>query len=190
MRPASRHSQLCEKPVFSRSFAAAGWALFLPAQAYSAILMPTAWAVFIFWLLVWRMFGPTARPALREQFITGLVIGIAAMGVATILFLIPLLLWTAGQDDAPAFTRQAFRSLATVSLFAGVTLGTSPCWIHNYFVARDPVILSAHSGINFWIGNNPDANGYPQLPARTTRRPGGFAAGFHRRRGIRRSDAL
>ena len=46
----------------------------------------------------------------------------------------------------------------------GVLLGTSPCWIHNYFIARDPVFLSAHAGINFWIGNNPYANGYPHFP--------------------------
>jgi Tfp pilus assembly protein PilF len=26
------------------------------------------------------------------------------------------------------------------------------------------VFLSAHSGINFWIGNNPSANGYPHFP--------------------------
>src|SRR4029077_3096011 len=49
-------------------------------------------------------------------------------------------------------------------LIVGLMFGTSPCWIHNYFLARDPVVLSAHSGINFWIGNNPQANGYPRLP--------------------------
>ena len=49
-------------------------------------------------------------------------------------------------------------------LIVGLTLGTSPCWIHNYLFARDPVVLSAHSGINFWIGNNPQANGYPRFP--------------------------
>jgi tetratricopeptide (TPR) repeat protein len=51
-----------------------------------------------------------------------------------------------------------------VLLFAGVFVGTSPCWIHNYFVARDPVFLSAHSGINLWLGNNPAATGYPRFP--------------------------
>jgi hypothetical protein len=49
-------------------------------------------------------------------------------------------------------------------VLAGTLVGTSPCWIHNYLIARDPVFLSAHSGINFWIGNNPDANGYPRFP--------------------------
>jgi hypothetical protein len=47
---------------------------------------------------------------------------------------------------------------------AGVAIGTAPCWGHNYFFARDPVFLSAHSGVNFWIGNNPEANGYPRFP--------------------------
>ncbi len=145
--------------------AAAGWAIFLPAQAYSAILMPTAWAVFVFWFLVWRVVRSDHPPGLREQFVTGLVIGVAAMGVATILFLIPLLLWPAlTRLGTSALLRIRHFALATVCLFAGLILGTSPCWVHNYFVARDPVILSAHSGINFWIGNNPDANGYPRFP--------------------------
>ena len=37
-------------------------------------------------------------------------------------------------------------------------------WIHNYFVAHDSVFLSAHNGVNFWIGNNPVATGYPRFP--------------------------
>src|SRR5664279_3721865 len=35
--------------------AAAGWAFFVPAQAYSVILMPTAWLAFVFWFLVWQI---------------------------------------------------------------------------------------------------------------------------------------
>src|SRR5438876_6572910 len=61
---------------------------------------------------------------------------------------------------------QRWQALATRVglLLAGLALGMSPCWIHNYLIAKDPVPLSAHSGINFWIGNNPQANGYPRFP--------------------------
>ncbi len=83
------------------------------------------------------------------------------MGIATILFLVPLLL-------AALFLRWvaplSYRSTGAIMVLAGVFLGASPAWIHNCFVAHDSVFLSAHSGVNFWIGNNPVATGYPKFP--------------------------
>ncbi|PYI94700.1 MAG: hypothetical protein DME97_00295 [Verrucomicrobia bacterium] len=142
--------------------AAAAWCFFLPAQAYSASLMPTAGAVFVFWLLVWQIVRTGNAPSPRRCLAYGLLIGFSAMGVATLLFLIPLFV-------AAIFIRQtqlrlAAKGTAVVLLFAGVFVGTSPCWLHNYFVARDPVFLSAHGGINLWLGNNPEATGYPRFP--------------------------
>src|SRR5207248_5450058 len=64
-------------------------------------------------------------------------------------------------DDGQVWRRV---SAGGALLLFGLLAGTSPCWIHNYFIARDSVFLSAHSGINFWIGNNPEANGYPRFP--------------------------
>jgi Flp pilus assembly protein TadD len=58
----------------------------------------------------------------------------------------------------------SWRGLGAAALVGGVLAGASPAWIHNCFVARDPVFLSAHSGVNFWIGNNPVATGYPKFP--------------------------
>jgi tetratricopeptide (TPR) repeat protein len=54
--------------------------------------------------------------------------------------------------------------IAGLLLIFGIGIGTSPCWVHNYFIARDPVLLSAHGGVNLWIGNNPVSNGYPKFP--------------------------
>ncbi len=89
------------------------------------------------------------------------MIGVTATGIATILFLVPLLVAAILLRGNGRILRQAG---AIAAVAAGITAGTAPCWIHNYFVARDPVLLSAHSGINFWIGNNPVANGYPRIP--------------------------
>jgi tetratricopeptide (TPR) repeat protein len=49
-------------------------------------------------------------------------------------------------------------------LMAGVYAGCSPVWIHNYFIAKDRVLLSAHDGINLYLGNHPDSNGYTSIP--------------------------
>jgi hypothetical protein len=147
--------------------AAAGWAFFVPAQAYSVILMPTAWLVFVFWFLVWQIIKEehAANPLRGLAF--GVLIGITATGIATILFLVPLVLVALLLKPRPntaARSPWVDKGAAVALLFIGIGAGTAPCWIHNCFVARDPVFLSAHSGINFWLGNNPEATGYPHFP--------------------------
>jgi tetratricopeptide (TPR) repeat protein len=147
--------------------AALGWGFFLPEQAYAAILMPTSALVFVFWFIVWQIVGRREMPGSWRTLFLGVLIGFTAMGIATILFLVPLLLaafffkWTT-QTNRPACWRS--RLAAAALLFLGIGAGASPCWIHNYFIAKDPVFLSAHSGVNFWIGNNPFATGYPRFP--------------------------
>ena len=142
--------------------AAASWAFFVPAQAYSIILMPTSAFIFVFWLVVWRIITHPRSPSWIESLLLGLLIGITAMAVATVLFLLPLVFAAVLiRRDSARFPTAAGKLAVVV---AGVFIGISPCWIHNYIIARDPVLLSAHSGVNFWIGNNPAANGYPRFP--------------------------
>ncbi len=141
--------------------AAVGWAFFQPAQGYSIIVMPTTWLVFVFWFVVWRVVKRKQAPAWWELFLLGTLMGFTAMGIATILFLVPLVI------GALFFRWKALfrvRFIGAAMILAGVLLGAAPAWVHNYFVARDPVFLSAHSGVNFWIGNNPVATGYPKFP--------------------------
>ena len=148
--------------------AAIAWAWFVPAQAFSLVVMPTALAVTIFWLVVaWIIRNPD-MPGPTRLLVLGALIGVAATAVATILFALPLLLAAiflksarASNPSSPWLSRLGAAAL----LLCGAGIGTAPCWIHNCFVARDPVFLSAHSGINFWIGNNPASKGYPNFPA-------------------------
>jgi tetratricopeptide (TPR) repeat protein len=147
--------------TFFATAAALAWAFYMPAQAYSIILMPTAAFVCLFWWIVKRIVTSESAPTPKETFRYGLLIGLAAMAIASSLFLVPLIIFSLFLKRAPE-TKRLFLSGAT--LFTGIFLATSPCWIHNFFFARDPVFLSAHSGVNFWIGNNPEANGYPKFP--------------------------
>jgi tetratricopeptide (TPR) repeat protein len=146
--------------------AAASWTFFLPAQAYSVILMPTAWLVFVFWFLVWQIVRAEYAPTPLGCLAYGALIGITATGIATILFLAPLVLAALFLKPRSnvASSPWVARGCAIALFFLGVGAGTAPCWMHNYFAARDPVFLSAHSGINLWLGNNPDATGYPRFP--------------------------
>jgi hypothetical protein len=149
------------------ALAALGWTFFVPAAAYSIILMPTAWLVFVFWFLVWQIVKAERAPTPFRCLGYGALIGITATGVATILFVVPLILAALllkPRSDTAGRSPWGARGAAVALLFLGIGAGTAPCWFHNYFVARDPVFLSAHGGINLWLGNNPEATGYPRFP--------------------------
>ncbi len=154
-------------PIAAATLASLGWIFYLPAQTFSTILMPSAWLVAAFWSCVWWLLKARAPSASRFWFGFGLFLGVVAMMVATVLFLIPLFLAAIVQRVARAdrFRARVLRiALSSWMLVAGVLTGTSPAWLHNYFIAKDPVLLSAHGGLNFWMGNNPDATGYPKIP--------------------------
>ena len=148
--------------------AALGWAVFQPAQAFSAILMPTTWLVLAFWGSVWWMVANRNFSSVWNPWLwMGLVLGVVTMMVATIMLLLPLVaiaIVLQLDRDRPFTARLPRIAAAMCCLCAGLLMGTSPCWIHNYFIAKDPVFLSAHSGLNFYLGNNPIANGYPRIP--------------------------
>ena len=155
------------RPLVIGCGAALGWMCFAPAQAFSMILMPTIWAVLAYYLCVWWAVKTQRSSWWRPWFGLGVFAGVIAMLVATILFAVPLLLtaiFLSVERGAPLRARLPKIAAAGLALVGGLYLGAAPAWLHNYFVAREPVMLSAHSGINFWVGNNPTANGYPKMP--------------------------
>ena len=165
MEPSYLHGKFRGKTI--GWLAAIGWAFFQPEQAYSIVLMPAALATFVFWFVVWQVVKRDEPAGALTLLGLGALIGVSAMGVATILFAVPLVLaaiwvkWTVrGGEISPSFPKVA----ASALLVAGVGIGILPCAIHNYVVARDPVLLSAHSGVNFWMGADPHANWYPKFP--------------------------
>lgn len=152
--------------IFIAACAAAAWALFVPAQAYSVVVMPTAFGTFAFWLIVFQLLKRDMAPGRLGSFAFGLGIGATAMGVATVSSLIPLVLAAVVLKNGGTTGENAWRSklAASILLLLGLVIGSAPCWTHNFLISRDPVVLSAHSGVNFWIGNNAEATGYPHFP--------------------------
>ncbi len=147
--------------------AALAWIFFQPVQAFSAVMMPTIWLVCAYYFCVWFALKTETASWWRPWLWLGLLVGVVAMLVATILFTLPLFL--------VAIFRSVGRGLAWSArlppiagaiavLVAGIYTGAAPAWLHNHLIAHEPVMLSAHSGINFWIGNNPTSTGYPKMP--------------------------
>ena len=151
------------RPAWIGIAAGVGWAFFPPGQALSLALMPTILGILCFWLLVRYTVAVTETPGLGKATSAGIGIGLAATLVANILFLVPLLavrIWMVrGPDLRPWGSVRV-----GAALIVGVVLGISPCWAHNYYVAGENVVLSAHGGINFYVGNQPGATGYPKMP--------------------------
>lgn len=150
--------------------AAAAWALFTPAQIFSAILMPTAWVVCAFWGLTYWLVRIQAQGDAnwwRPWLWMGLLAGGVAMLVATILMLLPMVVVAIALTvhRGAALRSRILPVVGAVAvLMAGVYTGCSPVWIHNYFIAKDRVLLSAHDGLNFYLGNHANSNGYTAIP--------------------------
>ncbi len=144
--------------------AALGWAFFLPAQAFSIVLMPTSLLVFAYWGGLFWIAACRSRSLWRPWLAIGVGIGMVAMTVATVFFLIPAAFFAILRNQWCENGRWSRSAVAFLSLVAGVVIGVSPAWLHNVLAAGENVTLSAHSGINFYVGNNPEATGYPKMP--------------------------
>jgi len=112
-------------------------------------------------LRTWKM------QTIRNNLALGILIGISAIARPNILLFVPVLivflgiLWLKKRDS---FGDAAFRFFF---LFCGLILPIIPPALHNYKVGRCFVPISSYGGINFYIGNNPNADVYT---ARTARR--------------------
>lgn len=97
----------------------------------------------------------------------GLLTGLAALGKPNILLFVPAVLlwfwWTSrryvkasGTAASPA-PRSAVRSMLVFTV--GAALVVAPFTISNYRVSGDFVATTSNGGINFYIGNNENADG-------------------------------
>ena len=92
----------------------------------------------------------------------GVLFGLSALTRPDILVFLPAAaLWLAWRLR-PAF---ALRPLAVrLGLLAAAGLLTiSPATIHNAFTSREFVLISSNGGINFYIGNNRDADAFMKI---------------------------
>jgi len=106
-------------------------------------------------LLLLRI-GPAAGwPAYAAA---GAVLGLSALARANVLLFLPVVwVWI-------VYVRKPGRRYWKAAAFCGaVFVALLPATIHNYLASRDFVLVTSNAGVNFYIGNNENANGifYP-----------------------------
>jgi tetratricopeptide (TPR) repeat protein len=139
-------------------------ALYVPFVFFDFEILMISIVIFFALLAIRMMMAFRAAPALWRALAAGGALGVSALGKPNVLLFVPFaLLWLwwsfRGADcgraaDAP---RRVWVGMAL--LLAGMIVVIAPMTISNYIVGGDFVLTSSNGGINFWIGNNDQADG-------------------------------
>jgi 4-amino-4-deoxy-L-arabinose transferase-like glycosyltransferase len=114
------------------------------------------------------------NPARGKWFISGLLLGLAAITRPNTLVLIPFVLvwlYVALRSRSRVFGKATILGWGLI-LFAGTLSIIVPVVVRNYAVGRDFVPIASQGGINFFIGNNRHSDGFTAIAPGT--RPGWF----------------
>ena len=117
---------------------------------YEVTILQAAIDPFLVALCLWLLTIALQRDAATWFAATGMAIGLFVLNRPNALLWVPALvlgiIWLGGGRNAGAL------SIAFVLPIAAVT-------IRNYVVSHQFVMIASHGGLNFYIGNNPDADG-------------------------------
>ncbi len=131
-------------------------AVYPPLIFYSgSILYPTLAALLdtgvVLLLLVHERSGRA-----RDLAAAGILLGASAVGQATVLAFVPaalVWLWLLERRALAAAARRA------VPFLVGLAIPIAPIAARNLIAGGEPVLLTTNAGLNFYIGNGPEATG-------------------------------
>jgi 4-amino-4-deoxy-L-arabinose transferase-like glycosyltransferase/Tfp pilus assembly protein PilF len=133
-------------------------ALYAPFIFFDSELLMITFVIFFAMLALRLLQLHEAQHRRWMVILAGLSLGVAALGKPNALLFLPAamiwLWWISAEPDRPRRT-----ALAPVLLLLGVAAMIAPVTISNTIVADDFVLTSSNFGINFFIGQTPEANG-------------------------------
>jgi len=145
--------------LFSKKAAVAAsliHALYPIAVYFESELLVDSFFTLLVELSIWFFLKALDTRNIKTFIVSGLFIGLAAITRPVILALIPLYLlwiWLSAENHLNAF--QIIGLMISI-----IIIVISPVTIRNLIVADDLVLVSSSGGINFYIGNNENAEGY------------------------------
>lgn len=137
-------------------------ALYGPFLFYDALLLPATLATFLVLLFLHAWTLAPRLPALHLP--AGALLALAALARGNLVAFLPVAaLWPLAAHRGQTWRTRLARS-GLFLLGAALPLGAAAA--RNWHAERDLVLLTAHGGVNFYIGNGPGATGLyrPALP--------------------------
>ncbi|MFH0793316.1 MAG: tetratricopeptide repeat protein [bacterium] len=99
------------------------------------------------------------EPGAGRGLVFGALCGLSAVGRPTIVVILPFLFaCLLGEAIRQHQTRRMVASF--LAAVAGFFILVAPVTLRNWVVAKDPVMIATYGGINFYIGNGPNADGF------------------------------
>lgn len=141
--------------------------------AYEGQILDASFSVFLPALFLWLLRRASVDGRFLWWLAAGLALGLFGLTRPNVMVFFPVAAaWAlfAGRERWPLARR--LRGLA------GVVLGIACCFlpftVRNFVMLDEPVLVTAHGGINFYVGNNPRATGFFTPPAKMPPLPGVF----------------
>lgn len=131
-------------------------AVYGPAIYYDGLIQKSSLDFFLLTLVLWMAARGATRSKLASWLVTGVALGALVLTRENALVLAPaLLLWIAMQTA----WRPKQRALAAALLIAGIVVALAPVALRNRAVGGEFHLTTSQFGPNFYIGNNPSADG-------------------------------
>lgn len=139
-------------------------ALYAPFVFFDLEILMITFVLFFSLLAVRLLMAYRERPAVRLVLAAGAAIGVSALGKPNVLLFVPAaLFWLWWAERGTERVKSTWKG--AVLLVVGTAIVVAPMTISNYVAAGDLVLTSSNGGINFWIGNNAQADGTFLVPA-------------------------
>jgi len=151
--------------VISSLFAA----FYGPFIFWAGELLIVTLIVFLDLAMLLLLLNALEKPRKLYWLLGGAVLGLSAIARPNILVTIPwviVLIFWMSKLKATVIVKK-LRFVYSLYFLVGIFVVILPVTISNYVKAKDFVLISSQGGINFYMGNNPDADGKSaQPPAR------------------------
>ena len=136
-------------------------ALYGPLLFFDGLLLSECLGIFtnLVWLYVLIRTEGDFRP--RTLFVAGLFLGLSMLARASAIVFFPAVLVWLVRYSGPKLKR-TWVSFGTLVL--GACLVTAPVTIRNSVIGHDFVLVTSNGGLNFYIGNNDNADGLYSKP--------------------------